>query len=808
MLRNYIPFVLFTLASTSAIANDPTSLCQGNSANILEGKTNLIINDRFISGSSKLPQSWQLVTGKANQIEIDSSGILTLRPDTQQSVKLAQQLSLKPRTLYTLSVCVKGDPNSPPTVSIGDDHLIEPGVQRVKTQSYLEPEQQLNVWTLYRFVFYTTTGSVKLNLSGFKNGNHITQQFKSPIIVEGDLAPPIPELPSHGENMILNSNFQQNSSHWIFDKDSSITKRSCDNGTCFARLTASPEFSARVVQSLAYGLTPGNSYTLKAKVKTTGNDVQGRVFLTIKGEDPAPKSGTFTTNGSWQTVSYTFTAPKDSKNIKVMLESYKQSATGSVDVTDIQLIANGSELYPSSNQAPPQPKQPLVEDFSQYKDGEPLNSSAWLLPNKTWGGDNNGVVGKNVHFASDPQNGQFLRLSAFGSNAAKDKVRQGAAIATKNYYASGVYLICARMPQNLGVVSAFWPFHYIAYKPTEKQYWQEPNPIRNTEIDWELPTSNLDNSVPVSYQYARLNSWGGQFGGEGGNDTQRVDLNRYNDNRLVNEDNAFHQYGIIWYAGHNNPDGTRVPGYVQWTFNKNCQPHPAANYSNALHHSLVVVQNTKQQLQTSGQSYGQDNVPFRAARFWLGAWFPGIANKPYHAGGQQYWGWGGTPNFTSDHLDIKWVAIYPWSTTNLSPESNRDKWEAETAPDAGNWSASNEYPLVGQKATNPTDPEPPVDNDDTNQPASNGTVSLDFATDFPNDKQINLMWVEDKDGAKIYQQQTLSKSNNGFKFTPSVGSQIIIDGNVCWDNSGDTVRNTTQSIFVAVQKTWIKCRLQ
>jgi hypothetical protein len=786
--------IFFSFNLYAAESQNP---CLSPDQTFLSPPSNQLKNAAF--DGQNTPTDWALVSGGSEQLsrksESNGYNTLVLAPSEHQKVTLMQPLNLKAKTLYTASVCVKGKSDVPPTL------MIEGGVQREKTQSYLERGVNDDVWTLYRFIFYTTSGHVRLTLSGYKNSLGARQEFRFPMVVEGRLPAPIPELPSHGENMVLNPDFQDGGQHWVFDLNDKITSRECDSSSlCYASLTASPEFSARVSQVLPFEISAHSNYVLSAKVKTLGNEVKGHVFVTVKGVDLSPKKGWFSTDGEWQNLEYTFTTGDDVSNVKVMLESYKQAAEGKVSVTDVRFYALGQEDYASNSNATPKEPGILVQDFATYQKGEKLNTSDWLLPNKAWGGDNLGVIGSNVVFASDQNDGQFLQMNVWGSKAPADKVREGAALVTKEYFASGVYLVCARAPKHQGVVTAFWPFHYLSYKATDKEYWNEPNPIRNTEIDWEFPTSNKDNSVPVSYALGRLNSWGGQFGGEGGNASERVDLLKYNAGHLINEDDEFHQYGIIWFSGHDNPDGTRIPGYVKWTFNRDCESSPPQSFSQSFMHSLQVVRNTDGESELSGESYGQDNIPFRAARFWIGAWFPGIADKPYHAGGLTYWGWGGTPDFDEDQLDIKWVAIYPWKTTGLTPTANRDKWEAETVPDSGNWSPTSDYPVAGGNPLRAEPDYPP----NIPEVESEGPVSVQFDSGFPLDKTVTLMWVSK--GVSL--QKSLGKNEGGFQINPDVGTHIQVDSYVCWDNKGDRMRDGVTGIFLSMQKTWVKCKLQ
>ena len=76
--------------------------------------------------------------------------------------------------------------------------------------------------------------------------------------------------------------------------------------------------------------------------------------------------------------------------------------------------------------------------------------------------------------------------------------------------------------------------------------------------------------------------------------------------------------------------------------------------------------------------YGQGNVPYRAARFWIGAWFPA-------SGYLGETGWGGTPDFNTTELLIASVSITPF-------DEPRDAWETETVPNLA-WATPDEYPV-------------------------------------------------------------------------------------------------------------------
>lgn len=77
------------------------------------------------------------------------------------------------------------------------------------------------------------------------------------------------------------------------------------------------------------------------------------------------------------------------------------------------------------------------------------------------------------------------------------------------------------------------------------------------------------------------------------------------------------------------------------------------------------------------ETYGQGNVPFRGARFWLGIWF---AASGY---GDEV-GWGGSPDFDTTATYIASVTIEPFNEP-------RDTWVRETVPNLA-WGTPDEYP--------------------------------------------------------------------------------------------------------------------
>ena len=79
--------------------------------------------------------------------------------------------------------------------------------------------------------------------------------------------------------------------------------------------------------------------------------------------------------------------------------------------------------------------------------------------------------------------------------------------------------------------------------------------------------------------------------------------------------------------------------------------------------------------------------PFRAARFWLGTWFPAAG----YAGDV---GWTGNPDFDTTAAHIAWVRITPF-------DEPRDLWVDETVPNLA-WADPPDYP----EAIDPIDSAP------------------------------------------------------------------------------------------------------
>lgn len=601
--------------------------------------TNLLVNGSFESGLSAWVATGNVSTATSGD---DGSRAADLAASPASDARLAQVVAgLKPRTQYTLASRVRtsGDAPSDVWASYG----IAGDVQLAKTNSV-----QAATYRESRFAFYTASqsGSIEVWLMAGRNEPGGVASFDDVRLVEGTLPvptpspgePPLPvaaqppSLPQPGFNIIRNGGFAAGSDHWVLDGASPVAD---SQGNTFMSIVPT-QTTARAVQDIPILLAPRTTYSLTARARTT----HGIATVGYSAADGSTAGHVNVEPGEWRPYGTTFTTGSTYSSGKVSAEFYKGN-TGTLEVDDIQLLARGGEWLDTPDPTP-RPPVALREDF----DGPGLDRDKWLIADKGWGGDNGGVVPQNVSIADGK-----LRLAANGDRYSGPvvghggrKTRVGAAIVTRDYYASGRFEVRARVPRQQGACTAFWIFHYLEHQPGEPEYYEEPNRIRNTEIDWEFPTAKDDGSADdqVTFDRARANSWGGKFGGDGGNVSLRPDIGR-----LV-ADGQFHDYAFDWHAG-----GAGVTPHVTW--------------------SIDGVEVARYE----GSGYGQDNVPFRAARFWVGIWFPA-------SGYRDLVGWAGNPDFDSTTLEIDSIRVTPFNEAN-------DRYQAETWPN-GFYTNPGRYP--------------------------------------------------------------------------------------------------------------------
>ncbi|MDP3972292.1 MAG: carbohydrate binding domain-containing protein [Candidatus Nanopelagicales bacterium] len=604
--------------------------------------TNLLVNGSFESGlAGWAPHG---VVDTTNE-SYEGGFAARLTAGNATDARITQTISgLKPMTRYTLAFRVKTSGSQPRDVWAS--YGVDGDVQLAKTNSL-----QSAGFSESRFSFFTEPGSptVDVWVMAGRNDPPGTTTIDSARLVEGVLPVPTPSpgepplaslptpptLPAPGDNAVTNGDFAAGGTGWVLDGAAPAIDGSGQSANPIMTVTPTAT-TARAVQDVPILLAPGTTYTLSARARTTG----GTATIGYTATDGSVDAYSNVSSTSWQQYDVTFTTGATYSGGKVRAEFYKGNS-GTLYVDDITLLARGAEWLDTPDPTPT-PQAALTEDF----DGPGLNSGDWLIANKGWGGDNGGVVPANVsvsdgvvHLAAngDRYEGQVVGLGG-------RKTRVGAAIVTRNYFASGRYEVRARVPRQEGACTAFWSFHYLEYQTGQPEYYEEPNRIRNSEIDWEFPTARDDGSDddPISFDNARANSWGGKYGGEGGNVSLRP---RIGD--LV-ADGEFHNYAYEWHSG-----GPGMTPYVAWSIDGT----EVARYD--------------------GNGFGQDNVPFRASRFWIGVWFPASGYKDKV-------GWAGNPDFDTVTLDIDSVTITPFNEPN-------DRYEAETWPN-GFYADPGQYP--------------------------------------------------------------------------------------------------------------------
>ncbi len=601
------------------------------------------------------------------------SGASSVRliPSSDQTAEASQRVEgLQPQTRYTLAARVWTN-----------DHLVPPilgirkGAQIDKASGWVAITDS-GRWLERRFEVFTEVDQTSLDiyLRAWKTSRTAMVKFDDLRLIRGRIDPPAADpgapawveppavvtVPDPGGDLL-----RENA--WMLGIEA--TQETLEGEPTIRLLSTADTSRARQVPEL--DLPPNRVWTLTAEARV---DPGVTANLYVTGE-PDFFANVAITGTQWHPVSLTL-ATDDHwvGKVKVTLENWKNQP-GAAWFRNIQWTATGDEWSPTTHEVPLPPTAPLVTTFD---DG--LNPDDWLISTKSWGGDNGGVSPRNVSIVDDLDDGvpiRALRLQANGDDYTGPiehqgrSTRVGSAIATRQYFASGRYTVRARVAPELGAVTAFWPFHYIDYQTAEPGYWHEPNPRRNTEIDWEFPTDltgsgesqaatfGLD-PAEIAFTNARTNSWGGQFGGEGGEHKgRRILLNDAGDIVDVAEDSRhgiYHDYTIEWHSGSDLGDEGETRdqiGCVRWYFDD------------------ILID------ELDDVAFGQGNVPFRAARFWIGVWFAA-------AGYGDEVGWGGSPDFDETALYIASVSIEPFNEP-------RDTWVRETVPNI-EWATPGAYP--------------------------------------------------------------------------------------------------------------------
>lgn len=263
-----------------------------------------------------------------------------------------------------------------------------------------------------------------------------------------------------------------------------------------------------------------------------------------------------------------------------------------------------------------------------------------------WGGWNGGVVPENVSVSSGT-----LKLEGHGNLYTGDVqgcnknlpggIRTGAAIATRDYYASGCYEVVAKVAPVFGACSAIWTFEYEEYDKDSEEYKNYPDQtgklaIVNHEIDIELPTANADFDTPT-FRAARFNTY----------EMENRSKSHFQTLPEAVDDGQWHTYRFDWHTGDAN-EQPRVDFYVDG-----------------------------QLLYTS-----YEHIPTHASRLWLGIWFP--ASKDSDGDGFGDTGWTGTADFDTAVFEIDSVRITPYCEAGDTVGNEtypKDGWAADSFPE-------------------------------------------------------------------------------------------------------------------------------
>jgi hypothetical protein len=297
---------------------------------------------------------------------------------------------------------------------------------------------------------------------------------------------------------------------------------------------------------------------------------------------------------------------------KLILALILSNATGRAEDPSFRSVSGNERSKPA----------PLFEDF----EGKGLDFNKWLIARGQWGGEdaNGGVVPDNIHLNPGrliiKGNGDKYSGPVRGVRRVLGKIenlshgrRTGACLVTRDCYASGRFEVSMKVPQNLGVCTALWTFHYLEVGKDHEEYLQNKGKgqiyISNHEIDIELPGRPGSRLEGMGYDWALFNTWVGE---------REQDMT-FGPTKLpfgVN-DGKFHTWRFDWHTA--DPEGRS--GTV-------VEPRVEFYLDGKLLRTITTT------------------VPVDAGHFWIGLWFPK--------------NWAGKADFDVDTLEVDWVRITPF----------------------------------------------------------------------------------------------------------------------------------------------------
>ena len=471
----------------------------------------------------------------------------------------------------------------------------------------------------------------------------------------------LPEAATPGSNLVMNAALLGNDSqipNWFFGG----AERTQLDGENVIAVNGENDTASTAFQNNPYFLKNfPHALTCKAKVSEAGKVGA----IAILSDDNSFSSVVLITSTEWQDVSIVVNSNNWLQPIIYMEAGSGQGSGWQLYAKDFEILSVGEEWLPTKS------PHPLIQaEAKEWTFENGLDSDDWLVSQ---------LLNSQVANTEITPDGNLL-LNAYSSS------KEAATVMTTDYFASGRFDAWIKMgpvydssgneiPAGtpVGCAFAFYPFQFELFSNSQPRWYDEPNPVRNSEIDWEFPSDNPPgNTEPnfpfcpvITYANAHNNTWGGQRGGESGQIQQHITL----PNGVNAADGSFHQYTIVWNSGKDRGGETRTPGYIEWYFDTGEDLDPS-----------------KMTARWEGNSYGFDNIPVKAGRIYVGAWFP--TSGPYGADTCEVESWAGTPNWARATFEIQKVSYEP-ITSGTKP--NRDRWEAEFEPNNNIWGADR-YP--------------------------------------------------------------------------------------------------------------------
>jgi len=605
---------------------------------------------------------------------------------------LSQEISdLEEKSLYTISVATFTTTGAlPPAFSVN-------GPIQQQQEYFCCPESQgfgpktrvngsaVGYWREQRFVIWTGSsddpekpfeGAITLTLAATTSqdpGEYV--QFTNVRVQQGvapmlgtplspnhpfDLPDILPFEATSGDNLVMNSSLDGNADqipNWRFIS-AEMTSMGGEN---VIQLNPSSSVISVVTQSNPYFLVPsseGHLLTCQAKVSEAGK-VGGVVILS---EDGSVSHVELVRSTDWESIEIPINDPFWFQPIIYLEADNSQGDGWHMYCKDFQITANGNEWLPTPN-----PNPPLQAKAREWTFENGLDHNEWLVSS---------LLGSQVHNLEITESGT-LKINTYGNLA--PNAREGGMIASRDFFASGRYDAWVKMgpvydeqgnildgEEPIGCAFAIFPFHFINYSDSQPQWYDEIDNVRNTEVDWEFPADvpkgNVDPNPPhcpiINFSGVRCNSWGGQRGGVVGN----IEMHETLPQGVNAADGTFHQYTLVWSSGIENPDGTRTPGYIEWYLDTGDR-----------------LRKRRRVARFEGNSYGFDNVPNKACRLELGAWFPSGGYGPDSCRVDSF---AGNADFYRAEFEIEKVSYTP-RIPRVRP--NRDTYVAETDPNDDFW---------------------------------------------------------------------------------------------------------------------------